>query len=107
MGTVSQLSRPVASPLRILEVVGNVASEMQTNDRPGPETVAPGSMQFLIRSTRSVIDHYRQVLADHQMSEAEQKVVQVRLAEQERFLRDLLGVQEKQAIPGQGRLQAA
>jgi hypothetical protein len=40
------------------------------------------------------------------MSEAEQKAVQVRRAEQERFLRDLLGVQEEQAIPGQD-LQAA
>jgi hypothetical protein len=47
-----------------------------------------------------VIDHYRQVLANHQMSEPERKAVQVRLAEQERFLRDLLGVQEEQAIPG-------
>ena len=104
MGTVSQLSRPAFPLRRILEAVGNVAPEIQTDERRGPAT---GTRQFLIRSTRSVIHHYRQVLADHQMSPAEQKAVQVRRTEQERFLRDLLGVQEEQAIPGQGRLQAA
>ena len=73
MGTVSQLSRPVSPPRRILEAVGNVTSEMQSGDRRGAEIVETGSRRSLIRSTRSVIEHYRQILADQQMSEADGK----------------------------------
>jgi hypothetical protein len=51
---------------------------------------AIGPRQFLIRSTQKVIEHYRRVLAKHQIPETEQEAFRARLAEQERLLNDLL-----------------
>lgn len=99
--------RPTTPLRRVLEAVGNVAAEMQATKsivnrlRPVQGWVTTGTRQFLIRSTQNVIDHYRRVLANHQMSEAEEKEIQVCLAEKEGLLRDLLGTQEQQ-MPGRG-----
>jgi hypothetical protein len=113
MATASQLARPATPLRRVLEAVGTVVSEMQTGQSIVEQ---PRSMQraattdirpFLIRSTQKVIDHYRSVLANHHMTEAEQKVIQARIAEQERLLRDLVEEQKKRPMAERGCLEAA
>lgn len=49
--------------------------------------MSPDVRTFLIRSTRSVIDHYRRVLAVHRMSQPERDAIQDRIAREEDQLR--------------------
>jgi hypothetical protein len=113
MATVSQLARPATPLRRVLEAVSAVVSEMQTAQSIVEQ---PRSMQgaatsdirpFLIRSTHKVIDHYSRVLANPHITEAEQKVIRTRLAEQERLLRDLVEEQEERPMAERGCLEAA
>jgi hypothetical protein len=113
MATGSQLARP-ASPLRrVLEAVSTVVSEMQTEQsiveqpRLMQRAATADIRPFLIRSTQKVIDHYRRILANHRITEAEQKLIQARLSEQERLLRDLVEEQEERPIAERGCWEAA
>jgi hypothetical protein len=113
MATASQLAHPVIPLRRVLEAVSTVVSEMQTaqsiveQPRPMQRAATTDIRPFLIRSTQKVIDHYRRVLANHHTTEAEQKAIQARLAEQERLLRDLLEEQEERPMAERGCLEAA
>ena len=113
MATASQLARSATPLRRVLEAVSTVVSEMQTTQSIVEQ---PRSMQraattdirpFLVRSTQKVIDHYRRVLANHDMTEAEQKVIQTRIVEQERLLRELVQEQEGRPMAERGCLEAA
>jgi predicted RNA binding protein with dsRBD fold (UPF0201 family) len=106
MATVSELSRSAVPLRRVLEAVSNVVSEIQTA-RSTVEQSRPDVRPFLIRSTRNVIDHYRRVLANHEISEAERKAIRARLTDQERLLRDLVREKEKQTMPRRGCLEEA
>jgi hypothetical protein len=113
MATASQLARPAIPLRRVLEAVSTVVSEMQTaqsiveQPRPMQRAATTDIRPFLIRSTQKVIDHYRRVLANHHTTEAEQKAIQARLAEQERLLRDLVEEQEERPMAERGCLEAA
>lgn len=113
MATVSHLARPATPLRRVLEAVSTVVSEMQTAQSIVEQ---PRSMQrarttdigpFLIRSTHKVIDHYRRVLANPNITEAEQKAIQTRLAEHEKLLRHLVKEQEERRMAERGCLEAA
>lgn len=65
--------------------------------------MSPGVRTFLIRSTRSVIDHYRHVLAVHQMSQPERDAIQDRIAREEDQLRLLQRDDALQQAPEHGR----
>jgi hypothetical protein len=65
------------------------------------------SREFLIRSTRRVIDHYRRVLSIHRMTEVEQQAINARLAQQEELLRDLQGVDAKRSNVAHAYLEAS
>jgi hypothetical protein len=70
MMATRSLSPPATPFRRVLEVIGNVA-EMETTgsivERSSPD-LAPGATDFIefsIRSTQKVIDHYRHVMTKH------------------------------------------
>jgi hypothetical protein len=113
MPTSSQLARPATAPRRVLDAVSTVVSEMHTaqpiveQPRPMQRAATTDIRPFLIRNTQKVIDHYRRVLANHHMTEDEQRVIQARLAEQERLLRDLVEEQEERPMAERGCLETA
>jgi hypothetical protein len=93
---------------RILEAISNGPLKVQPrlggtdtsrSNEFGRRQSTPKTRQFLIRSTRNVINHYRRVLARDQLSEAERNGIHDRIRQEEDMLR-LLGVNDNQEAPG-------
>jgi hypothetical protein len=94
---------------RLLEVIGDGALKVQPPLR-GTDTSrsdefgqwTPGARQFLVRSTRNVISHYRRVLARDRLSEAERNRIHDRIRQEEDVLLRLLGENDNQKSSGPG-----
>jgi hypothetical protein len=91
---------------RLLEAISNGPLKEQLPLR-GADTsrsdefgqLTPGARQFLVRSTRNVISHYRRVLA-RDRSEAERNGIHERIRQEEVVLLRLLGVNDNQKPSG-------
>jgi hypothetical protein len=97
-----------AVPLgRILDALSDADAlpSRQRSTRPPDSRARVRS--FLIRSTQKVVDHYRRVLAIHQMSNTDKNAILLRLEEQERALRDLMRQDEEWSIGAHSDLEAA
>jgi hypothetical protein len=56
------------------------------------------ALKFLIRSTQRVIDHYKRVLAVHQMAQSDRASILDHIAREEEKLRSLIGLEDRLPI---------
>ena len=77
---------------RVLDALGQIASDLEPGEKPA-RPVEFDWRAVLIASQKNVIEHYRRLLATHQMPPAERQAVLDRIARIEDEIRGLAGAE--------------